>query len=653
MRNKLTWPTVAVICSAIIASGIYLKLKDNRTRQTTQIEWGHDDPVVAEPPEGFVLDEPDRAPSFQEINKKNGPETGQRQDQESQFLKSVINNELSDLSIAKPDIDALLQKAKENSASAQYDLGKVYFIGSWLPKNEPLALNLFLKSAQQGNTDAMRSLYSYIVGTLLSIDISRSFLHKQNDISQGQSDRLNDAVRLLAACNEKAFVPRYLNSIQDPKDGIDRLDSGRRTANLQSFPVTEENQANVATDKQHVNTIESLWNRAKEGDIDALFSLGGGIPDSLERLQFLMRAAELGHIEAQFKCGFLRWYRGFTMYDRLLNQKTPEQHLNEAKKWYTQAAQNGHTEAQCQLARIELESGNYQAALIWYTKAAKSGSEEATRGIMSIMSKHEAIETACLEALSTVVESQRDFQDITLYSIALKLALARTNNAKYCKQAVELFEKLGEDDKYGSCRDLGGIYSQKKGCVCEGFVEKDIEKAIYWYSKGNDEESLASLYFEEKEYDKSFPIFKRLAEKERDKSTIYSYWGLGYSYFMGFGTVKNYYQAYKWLLIYNKYKPDYHLGFVEEKLSVEMIGQAQREAAQLAKAIDAYYDNWRKKAAAEEREQQANAIDHSFMEWHYSEWREDMDTVSKLLAQALPNANIPTSYDWIGADGKK
>jgi len=35
MRDKLTWQVVAVICSIIIASGIYLKLRDSRTRQPT------------------------------------------------------------------------------------------------------------------------------------------------------------------------------------------------------------------------------------------------------------------------------------------------------------------------------------------------------------------------------------------------------------------------------------------------------------------------------------------------------------------------------------------------------------------------------------------------------------------------------------------
>ena len=49
MRDKLTWPVVAVVCSVIIASGIYLGLRDNRIQPTTQSAWWHDSPIVAEP----------------------------------------------------------------------------------------------------------------------------------------------------------------------------------------------------------------------------------------------------------------------------------------------------------------------------------------------------------------------------------------------------------------------------------------------------------------------------------------------------------------------------------------------------------------------------------------------------------------------------
>lgn len=643
MRKKFPWLEVVIISLAIVASLIYLGLSFKPEQQTLPVNSWIDEAIPIET---------NSVPSFEEIIKKDNPQNGPTQDQMRQLVKSIVDKELPDLTIVRPDIDALLEKANQNNATAQYDLGKIYFNGSWLPINEPLALNLFLKSAEQGNTDAMRWFYSYIIKKLIFIERVRSFLYEKKELPKGMSEKLQNTLQLLATYNEKAFVLKYrdsskgdlLDRIADKKqpDYLDRLDSHRHQANLQSFPVTEENKAKVVTDTQH----DTKWDRAKKGDIDALYLLGNFSFFNYfpEMSAFLIRAAQLGHIEAQFTCGFVH-HSGFSMYDMLLDQKMPEgQRLNEAKKWYGQAADNGHSEAQCQLAEIELESGNYEIALKWYTKAAESGHDESLIEIMSLMNKYENMKTICLEALSVVVGKQKGFDSSTLDRVAWELAM--TKNQEYCKQAVEVYEKLAENGDYSSCLYLGSIYSQKNGCLCEGFIEKDIEKAIYWYTKIDHEERLASLYLEQKEYDKSFPIFKRLAEKERDKCTIYSYWALGYSYFKGYGTVRDYYQAYKWLLIYNKYEPDYDVGFVEEKLSVEMISQAQQEAAKLAEVIDAYYEESEKRHKELFEQLKKNRESN----WRYTEWREDIESISKILAQALPNASIPTSYDWIKAE---
>jgi len=78
-------------------------------------------------------------------------------------------------------------------------------------------------------------------------------------------------------------------------------------------------------------------------------------------------------------------------------------------------------------------------------------------------------------------------------------------------------------------------------------------------------------------------------------------------------------------LIFNKYKPDYDIGFVEEKLSVEMISQAQREAAKLAEVIVVYYEERRKQHEEEWRKQiEGDEAESNVMERYYDEWREDI-----------------------------
>jgi hypothetical protein len=48
MRDKFMWPAVAIICSTIIASGIYLGLRDSRIRQTTPSRRTFEE-IIAEP----------------------------------------------------------------------------------------------------------------------------------------------------------------------------------------------------------------------------------------------------------------------------------------------------------------------------------------------------------------------------------------------------------------------------------------------------------------------------------------------------------------------------------------------------------------------------------------------------------------------------
>lgn len=36
MRNKLIWPAVAIICALIVATGVYLGLRDSQPQPTTQ-----------------------------------------------------------------------------------------------------------------------------------------------------------------------------------------------------------------------------------------------------------------------------------------------------------------------------------------------------------------------------------------------------------------------------------------------------------------------------------------------------------------------------------------------------------------------------------------------------------------------------------------
>lgn len=423
-------------------------------------------------------------------------------------------------------------------------------------------------------------------------------------------------------------------------------------------------------DNNSVSTPDELfWDDAKGGNIDSLYYLGGsGSPRQLyempEKLNFLIKAAELGHIEAQYDIGFLHESRlrdiesdiDDDFYTKIFSKEmSKEQHLKEMAKWYGKAANAGHSEALFRAAEAEFKLNNIDSALKLYTKAAMAGEEEAItgyrRGILYHIHK-EKTKASWLEALSAVIEKRKDFEADTLESVAFELA--QSNDAKYCKQAVELYEMVAE--KGNSITNLsvllGNIYSQSKDCLCEGAFEKDIEKAIYWYEKGDRRQELASLYFAEKEYSKSFDIYRHLAEEERDKCTRYAYWALGNCYYEGLGTVRNYYKAYKWFLIYKYYAPEYNINFAETKLSADMLGKAQHEAGELIEVMkieEKKNEEELKNYIEELREKSALK---SFLEMRYTEWREGIESVAKLLNQALPEEKFPTVYAWIDEENK-
>jgi len=574
---------------------------------------------------------------------------------EKQFLKSIIENELPALVIEKPNIENLMQKAKEGDPKGQYDLGEIYSKGSWLPRSSSQATVWCLKSAKQGYAEALKSLYLHVYSKLWGIQLGLSV---EKDIPKKKTEKLNNTLQMLATYNEKAFVPKHQNLTYRPEDKIDRLNWDSAKLNLDSFNIASSKEATVNKDGNSVSSLDSsLWDKAKKGDIDALYYLGsagafGAYRESPERLNFLIKAAELGHIQAQYNLGYIHWEcvkerelePDIQFYVKFFPREISyEQHLSEAIKWSEKAAQNGHLEAQLQAAEAYLKSNDSINALKWYTKVAESGEKEGVKGIISLMYKDESMKPSCLESLSAVIEKRKDFKDDTLENIALTLAY-KTNNAKYCKQAVELYEMVAEKS-YFAKGFLGSIYSQKKDCLCEGAFEKNIEKAIYWFKKADDKESLASLYFEEKEYSKAFDIFKRIVEKERKYCTPYSYWALGMSYFDGLGTVRNYYEAYKWFLIYKNYAPEYDSDFAESKLSPEMINKAQKEAGELVKVMKAekqkFIDEVKKRSA--ERK-----ADTSWMfRLTYTEWRKEIETTSQLLNESMPKEKLPTVYDWI------
>ena len=92
--------------------------------------------------------------------------------------------------------------------------------------------------------------------------------------------------------------------------------------------------------------------------------------DKEEAAKLYLKAAEMGHLEAQYRIGNCYYYA-----------EGIEQNYEEAVKWYRLAAEQGHSWAQNNLGvryhKGEGVAQSYEEAMKWYQLAAEQGNEAA------------------------------------------------------------------------------------------------------------------------------------------------------------------------------------------------------------------------------------------------------------------------------------
>ncbi|WP_224985036.1 tetratricopeptide repeat protein [Geomonas agri] len=119
--------------------------------------------------------------------------------------------------------------------------------------------------------------------------------------------------------------------------------------------------------------------KADQKNPNSLYNLGimyykgeGVKADHNQGIEWIRKAAEKGHVQAQFLLG--------TFYD---SGKDLAQDRATAAQWYRKAAKKGHTQAQFNLGLmyvngegVEKDHGN---AVVWLKKAARGGHQDAGR----------------------------------------------------------------------------------------------------------------------------------------------------------------------------------------------------------------------------------------------------------------------------------
>lgn len=284
------------------------------------------------------------------------------------------------------------KSSEQCNVCGQYELGHCYEDGLGVDQDYSEAVKWYRKAAEQGYAAAQFSLgVCCYKGQGVSQDHAEAAKWFRKAADQGDAD----SQRNLGVC--------YYNGQGVPQDHAEAVKWYRRAA--------EQNQAEA-----QYNLAECYYN-------------GNGVPkDHAETLKWSLKAAEQGHSEAAV----------------LLGQCYGEQtNVEEAVRWYRQAAKRGEAEIQDEVA-FEFFYGrgipkDQAEGFKWYLKAAERGLARAQSSVGQCYDRGKGVP-----------------QDYT--------------------EAVKWYRKAAEQGDESAQYDLGDCYESGKG------VPQDYVEAFKWYN---------------------------------------------------------------------------------------------------------------------------------------------------------------------------
>ena len=228
--------------------------------------------------------------------------------------------------------------AEQGDDGGQYELGRMYYDGDGVPKDEAEAFVWFRKAANQGHAEAQ-----YNLGVMYAL-------------GEGVSRNDTAAARCFRNASEQGDVgaQALLATMQDQEKVISKVD---------------------VQDYTPLYTVVSL--AAELGDAQAqffrgiMYEEGKGVPrDREEAVKWYRQAAEQGHVQAQSHLAV-----SYELGEGVQKDK------EEAVKWYRQVAEQGDAEAQYFLgAKYYHGAGgvqqDYAQAMKWFRQVAERGDEE-------------------------------------------------------------------------------------------------------------------------------------------------------------------------------------------------------------------------------------------------------------------------------------
>jgi hypothetical protein len=291
-------------------------------------------------------------------------------------------------------------------------------------------------------------LYLKLISTLLFITLSLSLLANpdlENGMKAYKKGDYKTALILFKKADEEGKYDAQMmlgimhelgeGVIKDYETALSFYDKARRNGSFES-----EEKYIALKDKIAISLYQKS---ATQGNSNDQYNLGKYYserkgwnlkPDFEKSFYWLKKAAEQGHLKAQFRMGLLHHF------DRDI---IPKNH-QKALYWYQKAAEQGHSQAQFNLAKMygagEGVERNKNKFNYWISKSAENGHTTAQ---------------------FLIARNYRDGNGVT----------------KDYEKAVEWYEKSSEGGFQAAQIDLGEMYEDGLG------VDKDVDKAFYFYGK--------------------------------------------------------------------------------------------------------------------------------------------------------------------------
>ncbi|KAF9978077.1 hypothetical protein BGZ73_003817 [Actinomortierella ambigua] len=383
--------------------------------------------------------------------------------------------------------------AQRESADAQLFLAWIFCHGRDIEQNEQNSLWWYRQAAERGNVVAQ-------------LRVARMF-----EAGQG------------VEASDDAKAARWYRKAAD---------SGSAEAGLALAKMYTEGRG---VKEDAVQAAQWYRMAAEQGLVEAQvilgqwYSLGRGVIQSdIEAARWLMKAAESGDATAQKSLGKMYLQgRGVQLYDvsetkwytkiagrmrRDQRERTVQSDV-EAFKWYTQAAEQGDSDAQLHLG-LMYDKGrgveqNEAEAIKWYTRAAEQGNTEA----------------------------QYNVGQAYRYGLGVRQSDA---------EAIKWYTKPAEEGKVDAQFNLGWMHSFGRG------VEQNHAEAAKWYTRAADQGNMSAQYILAQMYRLGIGVQKSDVEafkwysRAAEQGNTDAQYNLGYMFQFGHGVEQCKAEAVKW-----------------------------------------------------------------------------------------------------------